>query len=488
MPKISESNRAKRRTAHGRRGANGAGSADVGERVATMAAATVEERVQDGVLASEFGPDTPAGLQGRIERIGKTGIAGWVWNPRAPGERIRLELVEGETCLKSALAADERPDLVQLGCGDGRHGFTIGLEEGALSEGRHTLILRCADTGEEVPGSPVALRCGRATAEQAQETQDSLRYNIDKVSDNGILGWIMMPEQPSNRSVVALKHDGYAVAKTIASRFRADLLAAGVGDGCYGFELPLPHPVVDGRIHTLEIVEQATGTSLTSGPVPWSSDVSIDTRALPFARSNGGYDLPQTERVDWATNRSLLDSAYASHGVERRFTSDVGTRILFDISDLVYYIGHHPNLTGIQRVQSSIVLSIFDGNILPPASVRFLSFDAGANRWITIPTGFLVSFLRDLLLPASERLITFDEMSARRGVLPGAQPFEGIGWLEDGNPSVLCLLGAAWVQQDYVHRVLALKRRFGMRFVMMVNDLISYICKGDLRPRHGEGL
>ena len=122
-----------------------------------MAAATVEARVQDGVLAS-VGSATPAGLQGRIEKIGKTGIAGWVWNPGAPGEQIRLELVEGETCLKSALAADERPDLVQLGCGDGRHGFTIELEEGVLSEGRHTLILRCADTAEAVPGSPIVLK------------------------------------------------------------------------------------------------------------------------------------------------------------------------------------------------------------------------------------------------------------------------------------------------------------------------------------------
>src|SRR5689334_2501813 len=148
MPKISESNRPKRGTSQGRRSTNGAGSADVGEHVPAMTVATDEARVQDGVLASEFGPATPTGLQGRIEKIGKTGIEGWVWNPRAPGERIRLELVEGETCLKSALAADERPDLVQLGCGDGRHGFTIGLGEGLLSVGGHTLVLRCADTGE----------------------------------------------------------------------------------------------------------------------------------------------------------------------------------------------------------------------------------------------------------------------------------------------------------------------------------------------------
>ena len=44
--------------------------------------------------------------------------------------------------------------------------------------------------------------------------------------------------------------------------------------------------------------------------------------------------------------------------------------------------------------------------------------------------------------------------------------------LDGGGPSVLCLLGAAWVHQDYIHRVLALKRQFGTRFVMTVHDLI----------------
>jgi glycosyltransferase involved in cell wall biosynthesis len=61
---------------------------------------------------------------------------------------------------------------------------------------------------------------------------------------------------------------------------------------------------------------------------------------------------------------------------------------------------------------------------------------------------------------------------ASHGELPGARPFDGTGVLDDGNPSVLCLLGAAWVQQDYVHRVLEWKRRFGTRFVMTVHDLI----------------
>jgi glycosyltransferase involved in cell wall biosynthesis len=108
-----------------------------------------------------------------------------------------------------------------------------------------------------------------------------------------------------------------------------------------------------------------------------------------------------------------------------------------------------------------------------PSSLIFLSFNARTRNWAAIPTGFLVSLLRDLFLSEAQRLVTFPAEEARYGVLPGAQPFDGTGVLDDGNPSVLCLLGAAWVQQDYVHRVLTWKRRFGTRFVMTIHDLIS---------------
>jgi hypothetical protein len=145
---------------------------------------------------------------------------------------------------------------------------------------------------------------------------------------------------------------------------------------------------------------------------------------------------------------------------------------LFDVSDLIYYIGHHPNLTGIQRVQSSIVLSLVNEHLIPRASAIFLSFDARTRNWVTIPTGFLVSLLQDLFSPEEHRLVSFPAEEARYGVLPGAAEFDGTGILDGGNPSVLCLLGAAWVNQDYLHRVLILKRRFGTRFAMTIHDLI----------------
>ena len=72
----------------------------------------------------------------------------------------------------------------------------------------------------------------------------------------------------------------------------------------------------------------------------------------------------------------------------------------------------------------------------------------------------------------AQRTVSFPAEDARYGILPGAKEFTGVGVLDGGGPSVLCLLGAAWVQQDYIHRVLALKRQFGTRFVMTVHDLI----------------
>ena len=276
-------------------------------------------------------------LQGHIETVDWAAVNGWVWDPDMPGERIRLELVDGEIPLVTTIASDHRPELVKRGIGDGGYGFSIEFPNEILAEGRRTLHLRCADSGATVPGSPIVL--------------------------------------------------DYA--------------------------------------------------GLTETPA-----VPADTPASPAL-----WGLPRSPTL-------------------------VGARILFDVSDLIYYIGEHANLTGIQRVQSSIVLAILNNGVVPQSALTFLSFHARSRSWVVIPTGFLFALLQDLFLPVAQRSVTFPAEDARYGILPGAKEFLGVGVLDGGGPSVLCLLGAAWVHQDYIHRVLALKRQFGTRFVMTVHDLI----------------
>ena len=146
--------------------------------------------------------------------------------------------------------------------------------------------------------------------------------------------------------------------------------------------------------------------------------------------------------------------------------------VFFDISDLVYYIGHHPNLTGIQRVQASVILSLLRSNLYPTQKIHFLSFDTEALAFNLIDRTLLCDLLVDLFNSPEDRTIEFKASDARVGRLGPGSPTKIASVLDEAAPSVLCLLGAAWVRADYFQQVLGLKRRFGTKFVMVVHDLI----------------
>jgi glycosyltransferase involved in cell wall biosynthesis len=504
-------------------------SDDIGPSNGRDSAAIAQAPVRDAAATSDLaiaGSRAGRTLQGHIEADWRS-IKGWVWDPTTPAERIRLELLDGDTRLATTVANENRPGLILSGIGDGRYGFTIELAERLLPQERHVLHLRCADSGAEVPGSPIVLddappaptyqklagpevivdrtaaartepsvadkaafaptvqpvgdRAGRSAITHPAAPQTPLRAYIDAVSDTDVRGWVMRPDQPSHRCLVALKEGDRVLARAVASRFRADLVPAGIGDGCHCFALPMPRSVLDGDEHLLEIIEEDTGFPLTAKPIRWRSAAGTGRDALTAAtRFQDVAFQPEAEfgspigARSGGDNARLADTRWpvASGKTGPRSAARVTTRILFDISDLVYYLGHHPNLTGIQRVQSSIVLAMVTAGVVPQHAVAFLSFNARSRKWVVIPTGFLISLLEDLFLPEAQRLVAFSADEARYGVLPGAINFDGAGLLDGGVRSVLCLLGAAWVQRDYFQRVLALKRQYGTRFVMTVHDLI----------------
>ena len=418
-------------------------------------------------------------LTGLIEYATPAAIKGWAWDSDNPTRRVHLELVEEGSRLATVVADVERVDLADIGIGDGRHGFVIELEPGLIPDGQpHVLDLRCSETGAAIRGSPITVQPSRTPFE----------WCLDTINDAELAGWLMIRNEPARHCVVVLKEGGRVLAQAMASLFRGDLLAAGAGDGCYGFSLQMPHSLLDGEEHLLEVIEMESGFALTEQPIRWRSTAGTGGVTLTGIDSQIRTvgSMPVARRSDVNTKQTLL-AGYEARGLSQlpsdRLPASIGrsarqasgrtsTHLLFDVSDLVYYIGEHANLTGIQRVQSSIVLAVIEGQLVPYSSAIFLSFNARTRNWVAIPTGFLVSLLRDLFLSDGQRLVSFPAEEARYGVLPGATEFDGIGVLDDGNPSVLCLLGAAWVHQDYLHRVLALKRRFGTRFVMTVHDLI----------------
>jgi len=97
-------------------------SDDIGPSTRRDDAAIVEAPVREATATSDLaraGSRAGRTLQGHIEADWRS-IKGWVWDPTTPAERIRLELLDGETRLATTVAGENRPGLILSGIGDGR--------------------------------------------------------------------------------------------------------------------------------------------------------------------------------------------------------------------------------------------------------------------------------------------------------------------------------------------------------------------------------
>jgi hypothetical protein len=69
-----------------------------------------------------------------------------------------------------------------------------------------------------------------------------LRGGLDELVEGRAVGWAMQDIAPDVRLSISLRRGDEIVSEGIANRFRADLLAAGHGDGAYGFEILFDGP------------------------------------------------------------------------------------------------------------------------------------------------------------------------------------------------------------------------------------------------------
>ena len=147
---------------------------------------------------------------------------------------------------------------------------------------------------------------------------------------------------------------------------------------------------------------------------------------------------------------------------------DVPT-IYFDISDLVFYLGHHDNLSGIQRVQCSILSAwLGDDQAKLPRDVGFISFDRSIGSYRRLDTSRVAELINELNLPVAHRRVHFDREAAKHGSLYPIANFP----TGDDEVGAIVLLGAAWVIPDYATKIANLKRLTGMRFLMTLHDFI----------------
>lgn len=143
--------------------------------------------------------------------------------------------------------------------------------------------------------------------------------------------------------------------------------------------------------------------------------------------------------------------------------------VVFDITDLVFYIGEHDNLSGIQRVQCCVIQAVMKYGLHDPRDLRFISYDRELRVFRSVCADSFLALLDDLALPRDRRTVEFDRADARSGRLFPEEPLAA--FLRPGRTTVV-LLGAAWVIPEYASLIVNLKRMHDTRFAMLFHDLI----------------
>lgn len=173
--------------------------------------------------------------------------------------------------------------------------------------------------------------------------------------------------------------------------------------------------------------------------------------------------IAELERAGWGdeANRVAVRSNETTQRTENL--------LVFDITDLVMYIGNHDNLSGIQRVQCCVLQAIIKYDLYDARDVRFVSHDRQLRAFRSINPERLLALLDDLALPKAQRKVEFDSSAARHGQL---YPDEPLALFLRPGRTTFVLLGAAWVIPEYPSLIANLKRNFDARFVMLFHDFI----------------
>lgn len=77
---------------------------------------------------------------------------------------------------------------------------------------------------------------------------------VDGVVHYEVFGWAWNPEAPRQRLEILLIENGVVVATQVADKYRSDLVAAGIGDGNYHFQIPLPAKIAEKDLYEISVV------------------------------------------------------------------------------------------------------------------------------------------------------------------------------------------------------------------------------------------
>ena len=125
---------------------------------------------------------------------------------------------------------------------------------------------------------------------------------LDDTRDHVAHGWAFAPDAPDARLEVEIVSQGQLVGLGVADRFRADLKAAGKGDGHHAFSIRLSGRLRDGGRHRLRARVRGSSALLPGEPVVHVADATpapFDLVPRDVALEFAARSMPQAIGEDW---------------------------------------------------------------------------------------------------------------------------------------------------------------------------------------------
>lgn len=216
----------------------------------------------------------PGILEGVVDGLTGNLLQGWAWLARPDEPPLRIEVWADGVLAGSGEAASFRADLAAAGKRAGHCGFAIALEPMPTAGTVLNVVAVHAGLGGELAGSPFTVpeppkvkRAGAAPDVLPLPIAASrVHGSLDQCGPVSIRGWVRWLDATSRPPLLALHEDGRELIRFEASQWRADLAELQHGDGCCGFDVPLPVALCDGRPHVLELRLAETGEALLAAP------------------------------------------------------------------------------------------------------------------------------------------------------------------------------------------------------------------------------
>ena len=212
-------------------------------------------------LAGRLGLIRQARLGGHFSglAVDTTRIFGWVWDASRPSKSLDVELLMDGKPVAQARANVFRPDLLDAGKGNGKHGYSFPVQKAWRDGGDHAIQVRVRRSGAVFPNEPVTVRLEHTTI---------LEGHFNGLSRDGtkLLGWIRDIANPDERLSVMLMLDGEEVAEAPADEYREDLEEAGKGDGRCAYYFPVKRAWRDDAEHVAQIIVKSETSAFPQEP------------------------------------------------------------------------------------------------------------------------------------------------------------------------------------------------------------------------------